>query len=152
MSSSTIEAYDLKEDPILSFRFKLEIQSKIVGVFLSVSGININIESTTHEITEITKQISRRIPGRISYGDLQLSRGATLNDDIYNWFEALQEGKPERHNGSLVLEDGGGKEVARWDFDNAWPMSISYDALDSGNSSPVNVSTTMCVESLHRVK
>ena len=151
MGSDTIEAYDLKEDPILSFRFRLEIQDKLAGVFLSVSGINVNIESTQHDITERTKQISRRIPGRVSYGDLQLSRGATMNDDIYEWLEALQQGETERHNGSLILEDGSGKEVARWDFENAWPMSLSYDALDSGNSSPVNVSTTMCVESLHRV-
>jgi len=152
MGSDTIEAYQLKEDPILSFRFVLEVQNKLTGVFLSISGISVNVESTTQTITEETKQIQRRIPGRVSYGDLQLSRGATLNDDIYEWFELLQEGDVERHNGSIVLQDGGGKEVARWDFENAWPMSISYDAFDSNNSSPINVSTTLCVESLHRVK
>ena len=152
MSSDTIESYSLVEDQILSFRFRLEIQDKLAGVFLSISGLNINIESTTHTITESTKQIQRRLPGRVSYGDLQLSRGATANNDIYDWFVDLQEGKVERHNGSIILQDGSGKDVARWDFENCWPMSMSFDALDSNNSSPVNVSTTLCVESMHRVQ
>lgn len=50
------------------------------------------------------------------------------------WFKEVTEGKSEsyRRNGSIVMFDSAGSEVARWNFVNGWPKSWSLTDLDAG--------------------
>ena len=59
----------------------------------------------------------------MKWNNITLKRGITDDMDMWKWRKLVEEGKVDeaRKNGSIVLFNQHGKEIARWDFVNAWP-------------------------------
>ncbi len=107
-------------DPFMNFNFLVEIQSIIRAGFHQVSGLDATIDVIEHrEGGENTT--TRKLPGLTKHGNLQLRRGMTTDMTLHDWHRRNVEGATERHNGSLIVLDRAGQEVARWDFYRAWP-------------------------------
>jgi phage tail-like protein len=72
----------------------------------------------------------RKVPGLIKYGNVSLKWGITHSLDVYNWRNAIEDGKTadNRKNVAVVLLDEVGEEAARWEFVRAW--ATKYDAPD----------------------
>ena len=63
----------------------------------------------------------RRLPGLTKYANLVLKHGITLDRSLWNWRQTVVNGAVDRRNGSVILLDATRKEVARWNFRDAWP-------------------------------
>ncbi len=62
----------------------------------------------------------RKLPGLTKYANIVLKRGVTQDRELWNWRKAIEQGTPDRRNGSIVLLDDERNEVVRWGFSNGW--------------------------------
>ena len=127
----------MADDPLLGFNFGLEFQGAIAGYFTECSGIGSENEVIDHKIVdESGREITRKIPGRLKWGDVTLKRGITNDMQIWDWRENVVQGDMDsaRKNGSVIMMDRNYAEVARWNFENAWPSKVTGPALKSDSN------------------
>ncbi len=125
MASTSVST---EETPLVSFNFGLEIMGKATGFFTEVSGLGSETEVTEHKVIGPNGlQIVKKVPGRLKWENITLKRGITSSLDIWMWRKEVEEGSFEtaRVNGSIVMYDQTGGEVARWNFENAWPSKVT---------------------------
>jgi phage tail-like protein len=146
---------DFAENPLVAFRFGLEIEGKLTGYFTEVSGIGSENEVIDHKITDdkTGETIVQKIPGRLTWGDVTLKRGVTSNLDIWEWRQHVVDGnvKDARTNCSIIAYDQENSEVGRWDFENAWPSKVDGPAPKSDSSDLLIEEVTIVHEGLVRV-
>jgi phage tail-like protein len=120
-----------REDPLVGFHFAVEVQGAINGYFTEVSGLGSENEIIEHKvINEKGIEVTMKIPGRLKWGDITLKRGITSNLDLWEWRKMVEEGDVcgARKDGSITMYDQSLAEVARWNFNNAWPVKITGPA------------------------
>jgi phage tail-like protein len=117
-----------REDPLVGFHFAVEIQGIITGYFTECSGLGSENEIIEHKVVnEKGVEVVLKVPGRLKWENIVLKRGITSNMDIWTWRKQVEDGdvKTARQNGSIVMYDQGLAEVARWNFENAWPLKVT---------------------------
>ncbi len=143
-----------REDPLVGFKFGLEISGKLTGYFTSVSGIGSESEVIEHKIvSEKGETIIQKLPGRMTWTEVSLKRGVTSNIDIWNWRKLVVDGKVDdaRTNCSIIAYDQTMKEIARWNFENAWPSKVVGPELDSSSTNYMLEDVTIVHEGMVRV-
>jgi phage tail-like protein len=115
-------------DPFGNFNFLVEIDGITRAAFQECSGFDSSIDVIEHREGggNVT---SRKLPGQTKYSNLLLKRGITDDKQLYEWHRRAIGGQVERKNGSIVLLDRGGTEVARWNFFRAWPAKWTGPSL-----------------------
>jgi phage tail-like protein len=124
-------------DPLVGFHYGIEVQGTVSGYFTECSGIGSENELIEHKVVdEKGRESIQKIPGRLKWQDITLKRGITSNMDIWNWRDQIVEGKVDdaRKNGSIVMFDQAGDEVARWNFENAWPLKVSGPSMKADSN------------------
>lgn len=136
-------------DPYKNFRFLLEIDGITQAGFSDCSGFGSNVEVVEYREGGDAATV-RKLPGKNSYPDITLKWGITDSRELYDWHLTALNGKIERKNGSIILQDDVGQEKVRWNFFTAWPSK--YDAPDfSGKGNDVAIDTlTISCERLER--
>jgi phage tail-like protein len=117
-----------REDPLVGFHFAVDIQGVIKGYFTECNGLGSEHDIVEHKvINEKGQEIVLKIPGRLKWENITLKRGITANMDIWNWRKQVEDGNVDdaRRDGSIVMYDQHLKEVARWNFERAWPLKVS---------------------------
>ena len=119
------------KDGLISSFFSLEITGKLVGAFREVTNLgseNAVVEDKSRGPDG--KYIIKKIPGTLKWNDITLKQGLTDNMDMWKWRKLVEEGKvtEARANGSIVMYDTTGKQIARWDLKNCWPSKLSGPA------------------------
>jgi phage tail-like protein len=117
-----------EELPLVGFHFAVDIQGVITGYFTDCSGLGSEHEIIEHKIvTEQGQEVVKKIPGRLKWEDISLKRGITSSMDIWDWRAEVENGNVEdaRRDGSIIMFDQQLKEVARWNFERAWPLKVS---------------------------
>ena len=120
-------------DPYGSFRFLVEIDGIARGSFQQCTGFD-----STVEIKEFREggdnATMRKLPGLVKYSNIQLKWGMLSDTDLYEWHRRAVDGDVQRKNGSIILLDRKGDEVARWDFERAWPTKWDGPDLNAESS------------------
>jgi phage tail-like protein len=107
-------------DPYNNFNFLVEIDGIARAAFAECSGADTSIDVIEHR--EGGENITpRKLPGLAKYSNIVLKRGVTDDRELYDWHRRIVRGQVDRRNGSIVLLDRAGSEVARWNFVRAWP-------------------------------
>ena len=124
-------------DPLVGFNFRLEVEKVPAGFFTEVSGLgseNDVVEQKT--LDPAGHEVVIKVPGRLKWGDVVLKRGITNDMKIWQWRQEVIDGKMEkaRANCSIIMQDRTYADVARWDFQNAWPSKVSGPTLKSDSS------------------
>jgi|JFJP01.1.fsa_nt_gi phage tail-like protein len=115
-------------DPLVAFNFGLEIMGVVEGFFTEVAGLGSETEVVEHKVMGPKgQQVVKKVPGRLKWDNITLKRGITANLDIWKWRKQVEQGDVQgaRKNGSIMMYDQEGKEVARWNFEGAWPAKVS---------------------------
>ncbi len=144
----------LTGDPLVGFNFSIDIEGVVQGFFTECSGLGSETEVTEHKIVGPNGQeIVRKIPGRLKWGDITLKRGITANMDFWDWRKMVEDGNvtSARKNGSIVMYDQEGTEVARWNFENGWPSKISGPQTKSDSNEIGVEELTIVHEYIERV-
>jgi phage tail-like protein len=124
------------ENPLLTHHFGVEIQGKIAGYFTECSGLGSETELVEHKVVQNGKEIVMKIPGRLKWDDITLKRGITSSMDIWAWRQEIINGGVDagRQNGSVVAYNQELVEVARWNFERAWPSKVTGPTPKSDSS------------------
>jgi phage tail-like protein len=143
-----------REDPLVGFHFGVEIQGVVTGFFTECGGLGSEHEVIEHKIvTETGQEVVMKIPGRLKWENITLKRGITSNTDIWEWRKTVEDGDVEgaRRDGSVIMYDQSLSEVARWNFEGAWPLKVSGPAVKSDSNEIGVEELTIAHEYIERV-
>jgi phage tail-like protein len=110
-----------RTDPLLAFRFQVEVGSIIQAGFSECSGLQ--VETEVEEVREGgVNAFVHKLPKGSKHVNLTLKYGLTTSDDLWNWHKDVVEGKVERKTVNVLLLDVEGEERWRWSFQKAYPV------------------------------
>ena len=131
-------------DPILKFRFAIQLQDAIVGWFTECSGLTIERETLTRPEGGINDYV-HQLPGRVKQSRVTLKRGLADNA-LWDWFEkGLYDGKVERNNITIILYNSDRTKKKQWDLENAYPVKWTGPDFQSDS----NQATIESLEIVH---
>jgi len=118
-------------DPLVGFKFWVELESDLVGGFSECSGLQAETEVTDWleggENTTVLK-----FPGRTKYGNVTLRHGFTESPDLWLWFMRVLKGTFERRPLTVILMDPQGGRARTWNFSRAFPVKWVGPDLKAG--------------------
>jgi phage tail-like protein len=135
-----------RADPYRNFRFLVEIDGLATSAFSEVELPESSITVVEYREGADALSSSRKLPGRVQYGNVVLRRGITENDDLWNWWNALRSGRADRRNGAIVLLDEERNAVRRWVFHQGWPCKYTAPPLSARGNEVVIETLELAIE------
>jgi phage tail-like protein len=129
--------------------FALQIEGFFNAAFPQVSGLG--SETLLKERGE-NQPVLKKVPGALKWGDIELKRGISTDTALWTWRKMVEDGdlNEARKNGSLVMFDAAGGEIARWNFTNGWPSKVHVQGSESGDAACAWEMLTLTVDSVRR--
>jgi phage tail-like protein len=156
-----------REDPLIGFHFAVDVQGVVTGYFTECSGLGSEHDIVEHKVvTETGQEVVLKIPGRLKWENITLKRGITSSMDIWEWRKQVEDGdviwewrkqvedgdvNGARRDGSVVMYDQHLEEVARWNFERAWPLKVSGPAPKADSNEIGIEELTIAHEYIERV-
>jgi phage tail-like protein len=134
----------LRSDPYRAFNFLITlvdsssalgaaltvIQSAPVGGFSECSGLELSLD--TEEYKEGGNNGgSLRFPTRVKWTNLKLKRGMAIANDLWKWHYGFVEGKVQRRDGVITLQDELHLPVKLWSFTRGVPVKWTGPSLNA---------------------
>jgi phage tail-like protein len=117
-----------EHDHLLNSRFRIEIEGIAAGEFVEVSGLESRTEVI--EYADGGDTIMRKRPGRTTYSNIVLTKGALTSHALWEWYKLVTQGKIERKSGSVIVLGDDMSEKYRYNFFEAWPCRWKSLQLD----------------------
>lgn len=140
-------------DALTTFSFHVELDGVDIGAFKEASGIESETEIIEYkEATEKGKMIIRKVPGAMKWSEITLKKRIDSSSELWEWRKEVESGDIDsaRRTGSIVLYDSRHDEVARWNFEEAWPSKWKGADLDAGEDQVAVEEITITHERLER--
>jgi phage tail-like protein len=149
----------LNSDPLIGTNFFLEIDGEVVTNLMSVDGLQMEVEKADfNERVAGGKLVQRVAMSKPKMtGELTIKRLAPLDasaDELWKWFDSVRKGDmtSARKSGSIVIYSTEFKEIARWNFTDAFPTKIASDGVDVTKNDPMTETITISYSGLERTK
>ena len=123
-----------RSDPFPGFNFVVEIDNIPTAGFKEVSGLEGSIDVVEYREGADQSLAARKLPGIVKYTNVILKRGLTDSRDLYQWWDAVAAGKPDRRAVAIILLDRERNAVRRWLLREAWPVRYAISSLDAGTT------------------
>ena len=137
-----------RRDPFKNYSFLVEIDGIASAAFKSVSGLAAEAEVIEYREGSDPVSSSRKLPGRVRYPNVTLTRGITTSLDLWNWWLTVAEGRVERRNVAIVLLDDSGTPALRWLLHRAWIAKIEGPSLHARGNEVAIASVELAHEGL----
>jgi phage tail-like protein len=144
-----------RKDALAGYHWYLELDGISQASFREVSGLGSEQQVIENkEAGKGGKTVIRKIPGALKWSDITLKRGVTDDMQLWKWRKLVEDGKVDeaRKNGSIVLYDQADKEIARWNFEAAWPSKMTGPSLNANGNDIAVEEMVICHEGLKREK
>ena len=146
-----------RDTEFLGSNFALEIDGMAIAFFTGCSGLSATTEVVEEKKTDEAGNLRiMKRPGRTTYDDIVLKRGASPDKILTDWhLEIINIKNGEeipRKNGAIVLYDDALKEIGRWSFENGWISKWSGGDLSADSDDVMIEEVTITHELLTRVK
>ena len=128
--------------PHPNHRFRVEI-SGIANIDFS-EVILPEASADVIEHREGNSNTPQKFPGSTKHSDVQLKRGVTSSNDLFNWWKSTANGQTDRRDIIVTLLDQQLKEVKRWKIHNAWPARYAVSPLIALDGGTLVVETLEC--------
>ena len=109
-----------RNDPYTAFNFLVDLGIGLKGGFTEASGLSVQIEVESIKEGGVNDFEHKLFKG-IKYSDITLKRGL-IDWELWNWCEDVINGKIERKNGVIYLQDRSGNNIKGWSFYDAIPI------------------------------
>jgi phage tail-like protein len=142
------------EDALIGSRFGIELDGVPMAYFQSVSGFASESEVVENKVVGKDGQtVIRKIPGQLTWAPLTLSRGLTSDMELWKWRQSVIDGDTDgmRRNGSIVMYNHNQEEVARYNFEEAWPSKWTGPAASADDTAVAVEELEIQYEFLERV-
>lgn len=144
-----------RTDPLTGFHYAVDISGHVTGYFTECSGLGSEHELIEHKVVDDKgKEFMMKIPGRLKWENITLKRGITDSMQIWDWRQKVEDGKVDdaRCNGSITMFDQHLKPMARWNFENGWPLKVTGPSIKSDSNEIGIEELTIAHERLYRTK
>ena len=141
------------ENLVLTATFAVEIDNVQIAFFKACSGLSTESTVVEHKVVNVKGQlITQKVPGHTQYADIVLRKSLDGAADLASWRAQVEQGQytDYRRNGSIVLIDSMGTEVARWNFKDGWPSHWKGSDLDAAADEIAIEEVTIAHEGLER--
>lgn len=118
-------------DPFRGFNFKVEFDGLRAVSFSECSGLTADGDSVDYREGTDKPLTVRKLTALRKYSNITLKRGYTTDDSLWQWYKEIVNGKSSRKHGTITLIDEEGKEVMRWEVENAWPNKIEGPSFNA---------------------
>ncbi len=139
------------KDPYVTFNFLVEIDGITRAAFQEASGFESTVDVIEHREGGMNTT-TFKVPGLNKYGNITLKWGMTDDTSLDDWHQQIVDGDIVRKNGSIVVLNRKGEEVARWDFQRAWPTKYTLPSFSAEGNDIAVQSLELAHEGLKRVK
>jgi phage tail-like protein len=131
------------------FKFLVSIDGVACAGFSKASSLEVECAAVSQ--WEGGSLIPHKSPGRLTFSDVTLERGATLDHDLFDWFQdvaltASGLGLPDplyKRNLDVVQQDRDGTTLRRWSLYGAWPVKFVAGEWDNESDENVIESVTL---------
>lgn len=132
-------------------KHKFLVQVPLLGSmgFAKCSELSFEVANSQH--WEGGRLIPHKSPGRVTFADVTLERGATRDRDLYDWAlevarvaagVGLVDNAYKRHV-DVVQQDRDGSTLRRWALFSAWPVKFVAGEWDNDSDEVVIESVTL---------
>ena len=129
--------------------FVVEVDGLGSASFAKCSELSMEIGKVEH--WEGGRRIPYKSPGRVTFADVTLERGATLDRDLYDWMTEVVDVAAGigfvddlyKRNVDLVQQDLDGRTLRRWSIFRAWPVKFVAGEWDNDSDEVVIESVTL---------
>jgi phage tail-like protein len=130
-------------DPQLASRFLLEVDGVEIGVFKSVSGLSMSID--TQDLPEGGENgFVRKLPGRMTWPNLTFKRGVTDGDALFKWINktsgsgfSSNSNKLTRHTGAVTVIGYDGSRLRSYVLADIFPVRWSGPTFDAESNAVI---------------
>lgn len=119
-----------RDNPYANFNFLVQLEDAPEAGFSEVELPEGRIEPIEYREGADRGPV-RKLPGRLSFGNVVLRRGLAGGTELFAWWKAVAEGQAARRDVAIVLLDESRQPVATWRLRNAWPTRLAYGRLDA---------------------
>ena len=134
------------------FKFIIEVDEFATAGFQKCSELSVEVANVQYY--EGGSLIANKSPGRLTFADVTLERGATTDLDMFNWFSVvvntasgLGTVEPEfKRNLDIVQQDRDGSTLRRWSLNSAWPIKFVAGEWDNEADENVIESLTLAYD------
>jgi len=131
------------------WKFVVEIDQFTSAGFQKASELSVEVANI--EYHEGGSLIPNKSPGRLKFADVTLERGATKDQDLFDWMSEVADAaanaglvEPKfKRNVDLVQQDRDGSTLRRWSLSGAWPIKFVAGAWDNEADENVIESVTL---------
>ena len=129
--------------------FVVEVDGLGSASFAKASELSLEVAKSEH--WEGGRRIPYKSPARVTFADLTLERGATLDRDLYDWMLQVVNAAAGvgfvddlyKRNVDLVQQDLDGRTLRRWSIFRAWPVKFVAGEWDNDSDDVVIESVTL---------
>jgi phage tail-like protein len=131
------------------FKYVVEIDGFTYAGFQKCSELSVEVANVQYY--EGGSLIPNKSPGRLTFADVTLERGATRDHDLFDWFQDVAItssglGLPDvayKRNLDIVQQDRDGVTLRRWTLVRAWPVKFVAGEWDNESDENVIESVTL---------
>jgi phage tail-like protein len=134
------------------WKFLFEIDNFGYSGFQTCSELKVSAAEVTHYEGGVI--IPDKQPGKLTYDDVTLTRGATVDRDLYDWMNEV--GNAAKHaglaasrfkrNATLVQQDRDGRTKLRWNIYGCWPKEFVAGSWDNDSDEVVIESVVLAID------
>lgn len=119
------------------YRYIVEIDDFARAAFTKCSALEAEVAKI--ETWEGGALTAHKEPGRVTFSDITLERGATADEDAYAWFKDVVAAYKDAglvtpdfyRNVDIVQLDRAGNSLRRWTCEEAWPVKFTAGEWDN---------------------
>jgi phage tail-like protein len=132
-------------------RYKFVVQVDSLGSSAFQKCSELSVECANVQLFEGGSLIPNKSPGRLTFSDVTLERGATQDLELFDWFQdvavtssglGLNDNSYKR-NLDIVQQDRDGSTLRRWTLTGAWPVKFVAGEWDNTSDENVIESVTL---------
>ena len=127
-------------DPALAFKFWIELSGIVTAEFKECSGLRLERQVKTYQEGGVNDYV-HILPGPVKYANIVFKYGAIHENpqsqtfDIWEWvIKGIHTGQVERKTFSILLRNGAGDIVRRWNVKDAFPVKWEGPQLKTDQS------------------
>ena len=123
----------MSTDPLTGFAFSVEIDGIEQAYFTECTGLSGQVEVFDYKEGGMN-EYSHKLPGRVTYSNIQLKRGITGSTAMWDWFSSIATAANKADHMksvSITQYHADGTVIQRWDLANAYPVKWTGPRFDT---------------------
>ena len=131
------------------FSYVVQIDNFASAGFQKASELSVEVAAI--EYYEGGSLIPHKSPGRLKFADVTLERGATKDQDLFDWMSEVADAAANtglvepgfKRNLDIIQQDRDGSTLRRWSLSGAWPVKFVAGSWDNEADENVIESVTL---------